>query len=281
MAQIGVDVASADSNGTPDWGKATTEGHLRFVGLRVAEGMTPDPWYATYRTQLDGRGIPNFSYLFLKPNTASPEDQAKNALDLTGVLNNHYFPLALDVEGDRHGLTAEQWRDWVVRAKQTIEDALGVPCLLYTSRVYWIDPDGMNNLPAPELADCTPWTKYWPYAVRSPAVYDPFVVDQIAPPPAPPPFGNAWLIQQYQGDGIGYPGFRSTVDMNRTHVMRQGDVNDSVKWVQRRLPGLAIDGDFGPLTKQAVTAFQTIHKIDTDGVVGLQTAQLLAWVAPR
>jgi peptidoglycan hydrolase-like protein with peptidoglycan-binding domain len=251
------------------------------VGLRAIEGLTPDPWYPTYRRQLDAIGLPNFPYLLLTPGLATPEDQAQKALDIVGTLNNHYFPLALDVEGARRGLTPEQWLTWVIRAKRVIQGALGVPPLLYSSRTYWIDPDGMNNLPAPELADCTPWWKYYPWPTKSPAVYDLAVVDALAPPPAPPPWGNAWIIQQYAGDALGYPGCRSTVDTDRVHVQRQGDSNDSVKWIQRRLPGLVVDGVFGPKTTEAVKTFQILKKISNDGIVGLDTTQLLAWSAPR
>lgn len=281
MATIGIDIASVDSNGTPDWITAQKQGHLRFVGLRAVEGVTPDTWYPTYRRQLDAIGVPNFPYLIMTPNLATPEDQANKALEVIGTLNDHYFPLALDVEGNRRGLTAEQWLDWVIRAYRVIKKALGVPPLLYTSKVYWIDPDGMNNLPAPELADCMPWEKYWPYPVRSPAVYDPAVIDQLKPPPVPPPWGNAWIIQQYMGDALLYPGFRSTVDMDRLHVQKQGDHGDSVKWVQQRLPDLKVDGDFGTKTKAAVETFQARKKITADGIVGLDTTQLLAWVPPR
>lgn len=281
MATIGIDIASIDGNGTPDWSKARSAGHLRFVGLRAVEGITPDPWYPTYRTQLDAIGVPNFPYLIMTPNLGTPEAQASKALDVVGTLNNHYFPLALDVEGDRRGLTAAQWLDWVTRAYRVIKNAIGVPPLLYTSHEYWVDPDGMNNLPAPELADCLGWWKFWPFPVHSNAVYDPAVVDKLSPPPAPPPFGNAWGLQQYMGDALNYPGFKSTTDMDRLHVQQQGDKNDSVKWVQARLPAIAIDGDFGPATAAAVKTFQTLRKLTADGIVGLDTTQMLAWVQPR
>ena len=282
MATIGIDIAGEDNNGTPGWLLAVAQGHLRYVGLRAVFGVTADPWYPTYVNQLDARGIPHFPYLIMTPNLGTPEAQAEKALVVVGTLNNHYFPLALDVEGNRNGLTAPQWLDWVTRAYRVIKKFQGgVPPLLYTSREYWIDPDGMNNLPAPELADCTPWTKYWPIAVDAPAVYNPTVVDKLSSPPSPPIFGNSWIIQQYQGDGLGYPGFRSTTDMDRLHVQQQGDSNDSVKWVQRRLPGLVVDGVFGPLTTAAVKTFQTARKIAVDGIVGLDTTQLLSWVPPR
>lgn len=281
MATIGIDIASVDGNGTPSWSDARTFGHLRFVGLRAAYGTAADSWYPTYRTQLDAIGVPNFPYLFLRANVDTPELQAQKLLKVIGTLNDHYFPPAIDVEGDRHGLTPAQWLDWVTRAVNVVRDKIGVPPLIYSSRTYWIDPDGMNNLPAPQLADCTPWWKYWPFPVRSPAVYTASVVDGLHAPPAPPPWGDAWIIQQYQGDGLSYPGFKSTVDLNRINVQKQGAHGDSVKWIQRRLPGLKIDGDFGQKTGDAVEAFQKLKRLTPDRIVGLDTAQLLAWQAPR
>jgi peptidoglycan hydrolase-like protein with peptidoglycan-binding domain len=281
MATIGIDIASIDGNGSPNWIAAQQQGHLRFVGLRAVYGMTADPWYPTYRTQLDAIGVPNFPYLIMTPNLDTPEAQAEKALAVVGTLNNHYFPLALDVEGNRNGLTAAQWLDWVTRAYRVIKDAIGVPPLLYTSHEYWIDPDGMNNLPAPELADCLGWWKFWPGPVDAPANYNPAYVDQLAPPPAPPPWEGAWGIQQYAGDAIRYPGFKSTVDMDRLNVQQQGAKGDSVKWVQARLPGIAIDAVFGPATTAAVKTFQAQKKITADGIVGLDTTALLSWVPPR
>jgi peptidoglycan hydrolase-like protein with peptidoglycan-binding domain len=280
MATIGIDIASVDGNGTPNWQAAIQQGGLRFVGLRAIYGVTPDPWYPTYRTQLDAIGIPNFPYLLLIPNLSTPEVQAGAALAIVGTLNNHYFPIALDVEGSRNGLTAVEWLDWVTRAYTVIKNTIGVPPLLYTSQEYWMDPDGMNNLPAPQLADALGWWKYWPWAVNTPAVYDSATVDALAPPPVPPPWGNAWGLQQYMGDAVNYPGFKSTTDMDRVNVQQQGAQGDSVKWIQKRLPGLVVDGIFGPATAAAVKAFQAQKKIAVDGIVGLDTTQLLSWVPP-
>ena len=281
MATIGIDIASVDGNSTPDWTKARTNGHLQFVGLRAVEGLTPDVWYPIYRRQLDAIGVPNYPYLIMTPNLSTPEAQAQKVLNVVGTLDRRYFPIALDIEGARRGLSAAQWLDWVIRAKRVIEGALGAPSLLYSSHTYWIDPDGMDNLPAAELVDCTPWWKYYPWPTRSPAVYDPAIVDKLAPPPAPPPWGQSWIIQQFAGDALNYPGFSSTVDTNRLHVQLLGDVGDSVKWVQARLPELVVDGVFGPKTAAAVKTFQAAKKITVDGIVGLGTTQALAWVAPR
>lgn len=284
MATIGIDISSVAGNGTPDWDAAVRAGHLRFVGLRAIQGLTPDPWYRTYVHQLDARGIPHFPYFLITPNLDTPEAQARKALDVVGTLNDHYFPLALDVEGDRRGLDATQWLDWVVRAKRVVEEALGVPPLIYTSRTYWRDAGGMQDLPAPDLVDCLGWWKYWPYSVggqRSPAVYAPSRVDALGDPPAPSPWNGAWGLHQYQGDALAYPGFKSNVDMSRLHVQKEGDHGASVAWIQRRLPTTTVDGIFGPKTAQAVKDFQARMQLEIDGIVGLDTTQRLTWVAPR
>jgi peptidoglycan hydrolase-like protein with peptidoglycan-binding domain len=281
MATIGIDIASIDGNATPDWTIARQQGHLQFVGLRAAEGLTPDTWYPTYRRQLDAIGVPHFPYLLLTANLDTPENQAQKALDVVGTLNSHYFPLALDVEGSRRGLTADQWLGWIIRAKRVIKETIGVPPLLYSSRTYWVDPAGLNNLPAPELTECLGWWKFWQLPPNSPANYDPTSINQLPPPPIPPPWQTQFGIHQYQGDALHYPGFKSTVDLNRLHVQRQGDAGDGVKWIQQRLPALVVDGVFGPKTDNAVKTFQTQKKITVDGIVGLETLQLLAWEPPR
>ena len=53
-----------------------------------------------------------------------------------------------------------------------------------------------------------------------------------------------------------------------------GDKGDVVKALQRAL-GTHADGDFGPLTVQAVKSFQREHGLTTDGKVGKQTGTLL------
>jgi len=59
-------------------------------------------------------------------------------------------------------------------------------------------------------------------------------------------------------------------DVAAMPVLEQGDQGDAVKLVQRAV-GAAVDGDFGPRTAAAVRAFQSRHKLTTDGIVGAQT----------
>lgn len=54
-------------------------------------------------------------------------------------------------------------------------------------------------------------------------------------------------------------------------VLQEGAQGPSVESVQRLLGGLAVDGIFGPLTHQSVTAFQGAHGLAEDGIVGVHT----------
>ena len=76
----------------------------------------------------------------------------------------------------------------------------------------------------------------------------------------------------------------NTVSVNGMElpVLRLGAMGIEVRDLQNRLNiigqfGLAIDGDFGPRTSSAVISFQASRRLDTDGIVGLQTwTQLIA-----
>jgi hypothetical protein len=60
-------------------------------------------------------------------------------------------------------------------------------------------------------------------------------------------------------------------------TMRTGDTGSAIKKLQQALGALGFDpgkadGLFGPLTKQAVVAFQQANGLATDGIVGTKTA---------
>ncbi|WP_373354060.1 N-acetylmuramoyl-L-alanine amidase [Pseudoroseicyclus sp. CXY001] len=54
-------------------------------------------------------------------------------------------------------------------------------------------------------------------------------------------------------------------------VLSQGSIGQSVRELQARLGGLAIDGEFGPRTRTRVVAFQTMRQLLPDGIVGPMT----------
>jgi len=281
---IGPDVASADGLGlNPDWQKCQRDGHAEFVGLRASYGSAPDSKYAAYATQLGKLGIPYFGYLFLRfgDNVGTPEAQADTALGMIGTPNQNYFVPVVDLEfgGKRPtGWSVQQTLDWFLRAWRRMKSALGADPGIYTSEVVWVDPDQMGNPTCPEIMNAWSWTKYWPFPTRSPAVYDPATVNALHEPKVAPPFDGAWPVQQYQGDALHYTGLIGTCDLNRVNVVKKGDKNGTVRYIQRKLKVTPIDGDFGVQTELAVKAFQAVNGLVADGVVGLKTHMRLSWI---
>jgi peptidoglycan hydrolase-like protein with peptidoglycan-binding domain len=62
----------------------------------------------------------------------------------------------------------------------------------------------------------------------------------------------------------------TTAKVSTLRTLRKGSVGTDVAILQRRL-GIAADGNFGPLTDQAVRNWQAAHSLTTDGIVGPQT----------
>ena len=92
---------------------------------------------------------------------------------------------------------------------------------------------------------------------------------------------------QYSSKGV-VPGISGNVDLNQIYgvaavtsypvparTLRKGCKGDDVKWVQQWLnvygAGLAVDGDFGPVTEAATKEYQLRHGLAVDGIVGPQT----------
>ena len=64
-----------------------------------------------------------------------------------------------------------------------------------------------------------------------------------------------------------------------------GDRGDQIVAIQNALvrngSDIAVDGDYGTGTKEAVKAFQERHGLDVDGIVGAQTYEALMGAADR
>jgi peptidoglycan hydrolase-like protein with peptidoglycan-binding domain len=64
----------------------------------------------------------------------------------------------------------------------------------------------------------------------------------------------------------------STADDPRSRpILRRGSKGEDVRTLQRVIGGLVIDGDFGPITEQAVRKFQHENELSIDGIVGPMT----------
>jgi Animal haem peroxidase/Putative peptidoglycan binding domain len=82
-------------------------------------------------------------------------------------------------------------------------------------------------------------------------------------------------VRRFQGNqGIDVDGIVGPVTWSRLFItVRRGSTGEAVKGVQvrmnlRQADPIAVDGDFGPITEQAVREFQTSQNIEIDGIVG-------------
>jgi peptidoglycan hydrolase-like protein with peptidoglycan-binding domain len=82
-------------------------------------------------------------------------------------------------------------------------------------------------------------------------------------------------VRRFQGNqGIAVDGIVGPVTWSRLFItVRRGSTGEAVEGVQvrmnmRQAPPIAVDGDFGPATEQAVREFQQSQAIDVDGIVG-------------
>lgn len=81
--------------------------------------------------------------------------------------------------------------------------------------------------------------------------------------------------------GYGRPAYGDAAPLPATDgILRQGSTGQTVRALQANLntvmgSGLSVDGDFGPLTKAAVEAFQRRYGLAVDGEYGPQSAAMM------
>jgi GH25 family lysozyme M1 (1,4-beta-N-acetylmuramidase) len=283
---IGVDYALIDANASPDWEQARGHTGLSFAIIRAGWGTSSDPTWKRDRIPARAAGVTVGPFLAPQwprpgmPKPPSPADQAQAFVRNIGMLDNKDLPPAVDVEFNTNlkvetGMEPADVVDWVTEFNRVIVESYGTQVMVYTSRRVWVEV--LLGVEAPELADCPLWVKS-PYLL--PARRAPFVAnDNVIPhPPIPAPWGNAYTVQQYQGDAIGFPGFTSTVDVNLFNVVSYGCSGDQVALIQRRL-GLVCTGKFDGTTKDAVVSLQQKTGLSQDGVVGPKTFAALSWLS--
>ena len=283
---FGIDCASVDDNGDPDWARAKADGPISFAIVRSNYGTAVDRMFKRYWDALAGLEIPRGAYLFLRfPGTeqqvGTPEEQAQAMIDTVGDLDETDLPPSLDVEfpGGRAatGLSAAEAIKRVCAAYQILKDHYGISPLIYTSGRVW--SEDLDNTNVPGLLDSPLWLARYYIKEKLPAIRDAarFDNDHWAPQ-VPQPWGEAsnWWFHQYQGDATGFPGFKSTVDINRFNPLVNGDTGERVKWVQRRL-GCEETGTFDDGLQDTLQAFQTKFDLVADGIVGPRTFARLCW----
>lgn len=298
MAQLGVDYANTDTINKPGvagFTQAKDAGAKiiipRGVFGRPASGQAPvflDAYWARDKDDVVAAGLNRSSYLFVCVPTKTkpapdPDVQVaafygyvQLAKPVAGQKPHDMVPF-FDVEMESDLLSPDEYYDWILEVARLLRTAFGVWPGMYTSERVWTEI--LNNHAAGDLINCPLWiAKPWPWATGTPVHLD------GAPsynPTTIPEFDNAWMIYQYQGDGLGMPGFApGAVDMSRMNIVKRGAKGGTVRWIQARAGDLVVDGDFGPQTEARIKQLQSQYALTADGVVGVDTFTLLSWLNP-
>lgn len=289
---LGIDYASVDGNKAPDLGKAKKAG-LRYAIVRATYGLTMDSALQRDWKALAKAGVVRGAYMFpVMAHNRAPEPQIARFVEAVnkagGLIPVVDLPPVLDVEFPKGieatGMTRLKCLDWVLRAVTLLEDAFDCHPIIYTSARVWDgeDEDSLDadRVPVPDLVECPLWLARYPYRLKIASHHRPEERDGLRIPPVPAQLGDAndvWF-HQYQGDAIGFPGFTSTVDLNRFFPLSLGAKGDRVRTIQRKLQ-IKVDGVWGPKTDAAVRAFQRARGlVEDDGMVGPRTFAALAWI---
>ena len=110
-------------------------------------------------------------------------------------------------------------------------------------------------------ADGTQWTDHGGVWDESLLADDFFILPAPAAPAAPAASSPA----------IPHPPATGGLLTVQVPQLQQGARGDPVAAVQKLVGGVAVDGNFGPITLAAVVRFQQAHHLATDGVVGVHT----------
>jgi GH25 family lysozyme M1 (1,4-beta-N-acetylmuramidase) len=285
---VGIDYAKVDGNAAPDF--AMFKAACARAGSRAAVAIFRGAWGTQFddtmardwRRAIDA-GFTCGGYLFLRmPHPGfpwTPEDQVHVFAQSMGPLTDRNLVPTIDIEDT--GLPAEMEIEWVHRAWTELRRIYGVPPMIYTSDRVW--HEDLHDLPAGEMLDSPLWVaKPWPWQVRSPPhlsgeAFAPGKNDPIVPKPWGP---NNWWMHQYQGDAHPVPGFTSTIDLSRFHMMQIGETGARVAWVRRRLGMPTGVRTFDSEMLAQVQAFQAQRALAVDGVIGPQTFAALTWSPP-
>lgn len=310
LNQRGIDYASVDGNAPPDFAKARAAG-AEFAIIRKsfvlhdakhdAWHLSPDPHFARDVDKARAAGLTVGAYGFFAFNKSAPSaaEQVANLVQAAGrVVPGKDLPYCIDVEFPGQGIvdtgrTQGEAFGFLLELIAEVRRQTKASPLIYTSHVQWHDSNGLGGPDNSALDGCPLWIKT-PYRLQAHQMVDttyprlPHVAAAADDPHdywrVPTPWQRqGWWLHQYQGDAIGMSGFNMTVDICHFLVltrMSSGEVG-KVTWLQRRLcmagATLKADGRWGPITDDALRAFQASHNLVVTGAVDIATFASLCW----
>jgi GH25 family lysozyme M1 (1,4-beta-N-acetylmuramidase) len=278
---LGVDYASVDGDSRPSLAAAKAAG-LRFAFIRASYSTWADPTCARDRDAIRAAGLTFGAYLFPVTDHGAPEPEEQVAAFVrgAGLDRDRDFAPVIDLEWPggiaKTGRSRAELAIWIEGALHAIYQAYGCEPIVYSSaRVLdGNDADGLGGAASKLLADCPLWLARYPFRTH----LEPQLGAVLTPPPVPATLGDAdgWWMHQFQGDAVHFPGFTSTVDVDRFNMLGAGAKGSRVAWLQRRLN--VIEDGFGPGTEAAVKTLQAKCGLAVDGVVGPATFAAASWL---
>jgi lysozyme len=190
----GIDVSSFE--GAIDFSQVAAAGY-KFVYARATQGTSlTDPEYAANRSDAEAAGLSFGAYAFFDP-TENPVTQADYFLSVATPTDGELVPM-LDVETTDTTLTPSEYAAAVKSWLDTVQQALGVQPIVYTSNYLWNDETGGAG------GDTT---------VPS-AGYPLWIPNWSVPCPTIPTAWSSWLVWQTTDAGAvsGVPGTQTDVD---------------------------------------------------------------------
>ena len=274
----GIDVSAWQ--GTIDWAKVKKAGCGHAVLKINTKSLTADRQFAANIKGCKAQGIPYGVYRYVYEST---EAAAKKAARAVVELLKKYDAAPgtvvwWDVEDASIKAAAKTTLTASILAAQKVVESAGYGFGVYCGK-YWYD----SVLQTKQLS-CPFWIARYPSTKA--VAFGAAPSAQYKPNTTQPLWG--W---QYSSKGV-VPGISGNVDLNQIYgvaavtsypvparTLRKGNRGDDVKWLQQRLnvygAGLAVDGDFGPVTEAAVKEYQLRHGLAVDGIVGPVTRRAL------
>lgn len=270
-----IDVSSwQHPNGAPiDWAKVAASG-VQGVIIKATQGVWyTNPFFADDADQAHAAGLVVGAYHFAEPGRDTPEGQAAY---FHGVCGGRPLALGVWLDLEQNGTLPDYELDGWAQAFMLAIDTPQAPAGLYVNLNYAGKVGGAIGQRPLWLANPsgTP-NAYNPYIIQTGQAAVEGIegaVDQDVIPNArgvnPPSGGGAPLPVP--------PPEPAPAPSQADHpVLSQSATGDAVRAAQEALnahgAGLAVDGNFGPATHEAVEAFQVANGLVVDGIIGPQT----------
>ena len=274
----GIDVSAWQ--GTIDWAKVKRAGCGHAVLKINTKNLAVDKQFAANIKGCKAQGIPYGVYRYVYESTEAAAKKAAQAVVELLRANNAAPGTVVwwDVEDASIKAAAKTTLTASILAAQKVIEAAGYGFGVYCGK-YWYDSVlQTGKLTCPFWIARYPSTNAVAFGTAPSAQYKPITTQPLW----------GW---QYSSKGV-VPGISGNVDLNQIYgvaatssypvparTLRKGNRGDDVKWMQQRLnvygAGLAVDGDFGPVTEAAVREYQLRHGLVVDGITGPATRKAL------